>query len=119
MPVLVLTATGRRSGKRRATPLTFFQDGDDVVVIASNGGADRPPDWFLNLQHAPRAVIRIGTDELKVTARTATGAERERLWAGVTTTFALYAKYQQRTSRQIPVIILTAEDSPPPTGAAR
>ena len=71
MPVLLLTTTGRRSGKARTTPLTFFRDGADLVVIASNGGADRPPDWSLNLQQIPRAVVRIGTDKLVVTARPA------------------------------------------------
>ena len=68
MPVLLLTTTGRRSGKARTTPLTFFRDGTDLVVIASNGGADRPPDWSLNLQQTPRAVVEIGTDRLVVEA---------------------------------------------------
>ena len=81
MPVLLLTTTGRRSGKARTTPLTFFRDGTDLVVIASNGGADRAPDWSLNLQQTPRAVVRIGADELVVTARPASGQQRERLWS--------------------------------------
>ena len=80
MPVLLLTTVGRRSGKARTTPLTFLRDGTDLVVIASNGGADRPPDWARNLQHTPRAVIEIGTDKLVVTARAASEQERERLW---------------------------------------
>ena len=71
MPVLLLTTTGRRSGKARTTPLTFFRDGTGLVVIASNGGADRPPDWSLNLQDTPRAVVEIGTDKVAVTARRA------------------------------------------------
>ena len=58
MPVLLLTTTGRRSGKPRTTPLTFFRDATDLVVVASNGGADHPPDWALNLQQTPRAVVR-------------------------------------------------------------
>ena len=69
MPVLLLTTTGRRSGKARTTPLTFFRDATDLVVIASNGGADRSPDWSLNLQQTPRAIVEIGTDRLVVTAR--------------------------------------------------
>jgi deazaflavin-dependent oxidoreductase (nitroreductase family) len=109
MPVLLLTTTGRRSGKRRVTPLTFFEDGADLVVVASNGGSDRAPGWFLNLQQDPRAAIAIETHEQAVTARTASGDERERLWAGITASFALYAKYQTRTTRQIPVVILTPE----------
>ncbi len=109
MPVLLLTTTGRRSGKARTTPLTFFRDGPDLVVVASNGGADRPPDWSLNLQANPRAVVVIGTDELAVTARTASAEERERLWSVITATYSGYAAYQRKTARRIPVMILTPE----------
>ncbi len=109
MPVLLLTTTGRRSGKPRTTPLTFFRDGANLVVIASNGGADRPPDWSLNLQQNPRAVVKIGTDELTVQARTASPEERERLWVGITATYSGYARYQEKTARQIPVLILTPD----------
>jgi deazaflavin-dependent oxidoreductase (nitroreductase family) len=112
MPVLLLTTTGRRSGKARTTPLTFFRDGADLVVIASNGGADRPPDWSLNLQQNPRAIVEIGTDELTVQARTASADERERLWVGITATYSGYARYQKKTARQIPVLILTPDPEP-------
>jgi deazaflavin-dependent oxidoreductase (nitroreductase family) len=110
MPVLLLTTTGRRSGKARTTPLTFFRDGRDLVVIASNGGADRAPDWSVNLQRDPRAVVQIGTDKLSVEARTATPEERERLWVGITATYPGYAAYQRKTTRRIPVLILTPEE---------
>ena len=110
MPVLLLTTTGRRSGKARTTPLTFLRDGTELVVIASNGGADRPPDWSLNLQETPRAVVEIGTDPLVVTARAASEQERERLWAEVTAIYAGYDRYQERTARRIPVVLLTPED---------
>lgn len=109
MPVLVLTTTGRRSARARVTPLTFFRDGSDLVVIASYGGADRPPAWFLNLQLTPQAVIEIGTHKLAVTARTASPQERARLWRAITETFGFYAKYQRRTGREIPVVILTPD----------
>jgi F420H(2)-dependent quinone reductase len=112
MPVLVLTTTGRRSGKRRLTPLTFCREGTDLVVVGSNGGADRAPDWFLNLQQNPCAVVQIGTDELAVRGRTASAAERDRLWPRITATFGSYAKYQARTAREIPVVILTPEAVP-------
>jgi F420H(2)-dependent quinone reductase len=112
MPVLLLTTTGRRSGKARTTPLTFFRDGADLVVIASNGGADRPPDWSLNLQQNPRAIVEIGTDELTVQARTASADERERLWVGITATYSGYARYQKKTARQIPVLILMPDREP-------
>jgi deazaflavin-dependent oxidoreductase (nitroreductase family) len=107
MPVLLLTTTGRRSGKPRTTPLTFFRDGANLVVIASNGGADRPPDWSLNLQRNPRAVVKIGLDELTVQARTASPEERERLWVGITATYSGYGRYQEKTARHIPLLILT------------
>jgi F420H(2)-dependent quinone reductase len=109
MPVLLLTTTGRRSGKPRTTPLTFFRDGANLVVIASNGGADQPPDWSLNLQQNPRAVVEMGTDELTVEARTASPEERERLWVVITATYSGYARYQGKTARQIPVVILTPD----------
>ena len=109
MPVLLLTTTGRRSGKARTTPLTFFRDGPDLVVIGSNGGADRPPDWSLNLEQDPRAVVQIGTDKFVVTARPASGQQRERLWVVITATYAGYARYQERTTRRIPVVLLTRE----------
>jgi deazaflavin-dependent oxidoreductase (nitroreductase family) len=109
MPVLLLTTTGRRSGKPRTTPLTFFRDGVDLVVIASNGGADRPPDWSLNLEQNPRAAVKIGTDELTVQTRTASPEERKRLWIGITATYSGYAQYQKKTARQIPVVILTPD----------
>jgi F420H(2)-dependent quinone reductase len=112
MPVLVLTTTGRRSGKPRTTPLTFFRDGANLVVIASNGGADRPPDWSLNLQQNPRAVVQIGKDELRVQARTTSLEERDRLWVGITATYSGYARYQKKTARQIPVLILTRDREP-------
>ena len=109
MPVLLLTTTGRRSGKVRTTPLTFFRDATDLVVVASNGGADRPPDWALNLQQTPRAVVEIGTNKVAVTARLASQHERERLWIVITSTHAGYARYQERTTRLIPVVLLTLE----------
>jgi|ERR1700730_7685677 len=112
MPVLLLTTTGRRSGKARTTPLTFLRDGADLVVIASNGGADRPPDWSLNLQQNPRAVVEIGPDELTVQARTASAEERDRLWVEITAAFSGYARYQKKTARQIPVVILTPDEKP-------
>jgi deazaflavin-dependent oxidoreductase (nitroreductase family) len=111
MPVLLLTTTGRRSGKARTTPLTFFRDGNDLVVIASNGGADRAPDWSLNLRQNPRAVVQIGTDRLNVRASTATPEKRERLWGRITATYPGYAAYQQKTTRRIPVLILAPDES--------
>jgi deazaflavin-dependent oxidoreductase (nitroreductase family) len=109
MPVLLLTTTGRRSGKPRTTPLTFFRDGENLVVIASNGGEDRPPAWWLNLQQEPRAVVEIGTTRQGVVAVDAPEQERERLWGTITAAHAGYAGYQRRTTRPIPIVLLSSE----------
>jgi deazaflavin-dependent oxidoreductase (nitroreductase family) len=82
------------------------------MVIGSNGGADRPPDWSLNLQQNRRAVVKIGTDKMTVQARTASPEERERLWVGITAMYSGYARYQEKTARQIPVLILTPDREP-------
>lgn len=122
MPVLLLTTTGRRSGKARTTPLTFFRDGNDIVVIASFGGSDVPPSWWVNLRHDPRARVTIGRRRAAVTARIATDAERERLWPQITRTYPGYARYQERTARQIPVVLLTPADgevADQPSGSSR
>jgi len=107
MPVLLLTTTGRRSGTARTTPLTFLRDGSDLVVVASNGGADRAPAWSLNLQHNPRATVQIDAHALRITARQASAGERKRLWPVITAAYSGYARYQKRTTRHIPVVLLT------------
>jgi deazaflavin-dependent oxidoreductase (nitroreductase family) len=106
MPVLLLTTTGRRSGRERTTPLTYFEDGNALVVVASNGGEDTPPAWWLNLDAQPEATIAIGTRSRSVTARAATGVEYERLWPIITATHPGYAAYARRTARPIPVVLL-------------
>ena len=109
MPVLLLTTTGRRSGRRRTVALTYFRDGADLVVIGSFGGSDLPPAWWLNLQRDFRASVLIGRTTSEVTARPATAAERDRLWALATSTHPGYARYQERTARLIPIVMLTPD----------
>jgi len=109
MPVLLLTTTGRRSGKRRTVALTYFRKGADLVVIGSFGGSDLPPAWWLNLQGDSRASVLIGGTTSKVTARAATRAEHDRLWPLVTATHPGYAHYQERTARLIPIVMLTPD----------
>jgi F420H(2)-dependent quinone reductase len=111
MPVLLLTTTGRRSGKPRTAALTYFRDGADLVVIGSFGGSDLPPAWWLNLQSDPHASVVIGGTTLCVTARAATSEEHDRLWPLVTTTHPGYARYKGRTARLIPIVMLTPEDT--------
>ncbi len=113
MPVLLLTTTGRRSGRARTTPLTYFEDGSEFVIVASNGGEDRAPAWWLNLSAHPEATITIGARSHSVTARAATGEEHERLWPMITAAYPGYAAYAQRTTRPIPVVVLgRSNDSP-------
>ena len=109
MPVLLLTTTGRRSGRPRTAALTYFRDGADLVVIGSYGGSDLPPAWSLNLQRDPRARVLIGRTTSKVTARAATAEEHDRLWPLVTAAHHGYARYQERTARLIPIVMLTPE----------
>jgi F420H(2)-dependent quinone reductase len=106
LPVVLLTTTGRRSGKRRTVPLCSLRDGGDVVVIASYGGLDRPPAWWLNLEANPAAELLEGRERRAVTARNADPEERARLWAEVTSRAPGYLEYERRTDREIPVVIL-------------
>jgi F420H(2)-dependent quinone reductase len=114
MPVLLLTTTGRRTGRARSTPLTYLERDGDLVVVGSNGGEDAPPAWWLNLLAIPEATITIGTAAEPVRARPATAEEHERLWPIVTRTNPGYARYAQRTRRSIPLVILarTKENAP-------
>lgn len=105
-PVLLLTTTGRKSGKRRTTPLLYLKDGHRYVIVASVGGAPKHPAWYLNLLSNSEAAIRIGRQKLAVTAETAAPDERTRLWSAVTQMYAGYDAYQAKTSREIPVVIL-------------
>ena len=104
--MVLLTTTGRRSGKRRTVPLCSLRDGDDVVVIGSYGGLDRPPAWSLNLEADPHAELEDGRERRAVVARTASPEERSRLWAEVTARAPGDLEYERRTSREIPVVIL-------------
>jgi deazaflavin-dependent oxidoreductase (nitroreductase family) len=103
---LVLHTTGRRSGEPRQTPLSYTKDGDAYVVIASNGGSPRHPDWYRNLEHHPGAEVEIGGRRRPVRAETVTGDERDRLWRQAVRSFGGYAGYQARTDREIPVVRL-------------
>jgi deazaflavin-dependent oxidoreductase (nitroreductase family) len=106
LPVVLLTTCGRRSGKKRTVPLCSLRDGDDTVVIASYGGLDRPPAWWLNLEADPNAELLAGRARSAVTARTADPEERARLWSEITARAPGYLEYERRTAREIPVVIL-------------
>jgi len=106
VPVLLLTTTGRKSGQPRTTPLLYARAGDGYVVIASKGGAPRHPLWYLNLQATPGAEVTVGRETRHVRARDTKGEERERLWRALGDLYSGYDRYAQKTSRQIPVVVL-------------
>jgi deazaflavin-dependent oxidoreductase (nitroreductase family) len=105
-PLLLLHSTGAKSGRERVNPMMYRKVGDAWAVFASKGGADTNPDWYHNLLANPRAQIEVGTDCFDVTARTATDDEREPIWSAQKADYSGFAGYEQRTSRQIPVVIL-------------
>ena len=104
--VLLLTTTGRRSGKPRTTPLYYVRDGTNFAVVASNGGSDRDPAWWLNLKANPAAMVQAGRKHCKVLASVATAEEHDRLWPVLVITYPGYADYVAGTPRAIPVVIL-------------
>ncbi|GBE65848.1 nitroreductase [Mycobacterium sp. MFM001] len=109
MPLVVLTSTGARSGQRRDTPLGYFTDGDDVILIASNYGGTRHPAWYHNLLAHPECELHVGESGGRFVAREATGADRDRLFDLAAAYYPGYAKYAERTdgTRTIRVLRLT------------
>ena len=104
--ILLLSTTGRRSGERHTTPLIYGRDGDDYVVVASKGGSDQHPGWYVNLREQPEVEVQVLGDRFPARARTATADERSELWREMTSHWPDYDAYQQRTSREIPVVVL-------------
>ena len=104
---LILTTVGRTTGEKHSTPLIFGRDGDDVVIVASKGGAPEHPGWYRNLVKTPEVGVQIRGDRFQATARTAEGDERERLWATMAEIWPAYDDYKKKTEREIPVVALT------------
>ena len=102
----LLTTKGRKSGEERTTPLIYGKHGDDPIVVASKGGTDEPPAWYLNLQENPEAEYQILGDRFKVRARDATPEEKPDLWKQMADQWPDYDEYQTKTDREIPVVIL-------------
>jgi len=119
LPILLLQHVGRRTGERRTTPVLYLQHGKDRVIVASRGGSDAPPAWWLNLHANPHVTVEIRGRRSAAVAREATAKEQERLWPELVRGYSHYTLYAQRTSRHIPVIILTpAETEDGPTRSA-
>jgi deazaflavin-dependent oxidoreductase (nitroreductase family) len=112
LPVLILHTVGRKSGKRRQSPLLYSQDGEDYAVVGSRGGSDAPPAWWLNLQAKPEATIEIKGTKRPVSARTATAEEKAAYWPRLIAGYPFYNDYQARTAREIPVIVLSNQRTP-------
>jgi deazaflavin-dependent oxidoreductase (nitroreductase family) len=106
IPLLLLHTTGAKTGKQRVNPLAYQAVGDDVAVFASKGGSPTHPDWYRNLVAEPRATIEIGNETVPVRARVADGEERERIWNLQKARVPGFADYEEKTSRQIPVVVL-------------
>lgn len=104
--VLILTTTGRRSGEQRSTPLIYGRHGDDYLVVASRGGADHHPAWYLNLEASPDVRVQVKGDRFAARARTATPEEKPGLWRTMLAQWPDYDRYQRRTPREIPVVVL-------------
>ena len=109
VPTLLLTTTGRKSGRERTTPLLYIKDDASYVVVGSNGGDARHPAWWLNLRENPQARVQVRKRKLSVEARKADAEEKARLWPQLTKVYPGYDEYQTRTTREIPVVILTPE----------
>jgi deazaflavin-dependent oxidoreductase (nitroreductase family) len=106
-PVLLLTTTGRTTGKPRTTPLLDLADGDRLVIVASKGGDDRSPGWYRNLKANPEVEVQAGRNVRRMRAATASGAEHDELWGKVTKMYPPYEAYQSKTRRRIPLVILS------------
>lgn len=106
LSVLLLTTTGRKSGKTRTVPLGCLRDGSDYVIIASNAGFPQHPAWYFNLKSNPQATIQIKRQHIQVRAETANAEKRRELWTRLIEVAPGYANYEKRTPREIPVVIL-------------
>ena len=104
--ILLLTTTGRRTGRETTTPLIYGLDGDTPVIVASKGGAPEHPGWYRNLEKSPEVGVQIKGDRFRARARVAEGEERERLWELMNEVWPHYDEYATKTDREIPVVVL-------------
>ncbi|MEU6390528.1 nitroreductase family deazaflavin-dependent oxidoreductase [Streptomyces sp. NPDC046939] len=107
VPCLLLDYKGRKSGQWRRTVLIYGRDGDDYLIVASYGGSDKHPQWYLNLRDEPNVRLRVGPDRFPARAETLSPEEKARVWPSLVELFPNYADYQKKTTRDIPVVRLT------------
>lgn len=106
VPTLLITTKGRKSGLWRRTALIYGQDGGRYLLVASNGGSVTHPAWYLNLTAHPEVTMQVGAEVFPARARTATAAEKKDLWPLMVKIFPLYGRYQDKTDRDIPLVIV-------------
>jgi deazaflavin-dependent oxidoreductase (nitroreductase family) len=105
-PLLLLTSTGAKSGEERTTPVMYLPDGGRMVIFASKAGAPTHPDWYHNLVANPTATVEVGTESFEVDAGVASGEERQQLYDRQTELYPRFADYAEKTTREIPVVVL-------------
>jgi deazaflavin-dependent oxidoreductase (nitroreductase family) len=106
-PILLLDHVGRKSGQTRTAPVLYLRDGEDLVLVASRGGSDAMPAWWLNLQANPATTVQVGSERRRVLARQASAQEKAALWPRLVEMYGDFEIYQRRTEREIPVVILS------------
>jgi F420H(2)-dependent quinone reductase len=109
LSILLLTTTGGKTGKQRTKPLPYLREGNSYAVIAANAGMKNHPAWYFNLQHNPKVQIQVHDQLLTAKATTAKGEQRQRLWQQLLVVAPNYADYEKKTTREIPVVILTPD----------
>jgi deazaflavin-dependent oxidoreductase (nitroreductase family) len=110
MPLLLLTTTGAKSGRAITKPLVYTRDGDRIVIVASFAGGPKNPPWYHNLVANPEATVELGSERFRVRATATSGEERQRLFNRHAEQMPIFTEYQQKTTRQIPVFVLTRLD---------
>ena len=103
-PLLLLTTTGAKSGRRHAVPIMYVPDGDRLLVIASNAGAPTHPQWYRNLLAHPDVTVEIGSETYEATTMLLEGAERQRKWSEIVAAYPFFGEYQAKITREIPVV---------------
>jgi deazaflavin-dependent oxidoreductase (nitroreductase family) len=107
--LVLLTTTGRKTGQLRTTPMMFHRDGDKILVMASNAGAPKDPDWYRNLVLEPHVTVEVGDETYPAVAAVVTGAERARIWTDLIEAYPFFAEHEQNAGRTIPVVALTRQ----------
>jgi deazaflavin-dependent oxidoreductase (nitroreductase family) len=104
--IVLLTTTGARTGRTHTTPMMFVRDGDRVLVMASNSGAPKPPDWYRNLVAEPAVTVEVGDDRYPATATSLSGADYDEKWASIKEQYPFFADHERSAGRRIPVVAL-------------